>query len=55
MPKVKDADIKSISTTKRDFYSALKKVSHRLDKPKSSSPPPPAPAATYHQAVLGLV
>jgi len=37
MAKVKDSDIKKLSTTKRDFISALKKVSQQIDKPKSSS------------------
>ncbi len=36
MPKVKDEDIKKLSTTKRDFYSALKKVSKRNGGPKPS-------------------
>ncbi len=35
--KVKDADIKKLSIPKRDFMSALKKVSHRIEKPKPSS------------------
>jgi len=29
MPEVKDIDIKKLSTTKREFVSALKKVSQR--------------------------
>ena len=37
MAKVKDTDIKKLSTTKRGFYSALKKASQRIEKPKSSS------------------
>ena len=31
MPKVKDGEIKNLSTTKRDFYSALKKISYLGD------------------------
>lgn len=34
--KVKDIDIKKLSTTKREFISALKKVSQRTEKPKVS-------------------
>jgi len=30
--KIKDADIKKLSTTKREFVSALKKVAHPLNK-----------------------
>ena len=37
MPKVKDADIKKLSTTKRDFVSALKRVSKRIEQPKPAS------------------
>jgi hypothetical protein len=36
MPKVRDIDIKKPTTTKRDFVSALKKVSQRIDKPQPS-------------------
>jgi len=36
MTKIKDEDIKKLSTTKRDFYSALSKASQRIDKPKSA-------------------
>lgn len=35
--KVKDADIKKLSITKREFVVALKKVSQRIEKSKSSS------------------
>ena len=35
--KVKDADIKKLSTTKREFVYALKKVSQRIEKPKPVS------------------
>jgi len=31
MPKVKDIDIKKLSTTKREFVFALKKVSQQID------------------------
>ena len=31
--KVKDSEIKKLSTTKREFVSALKKVSQRIEKP----------------------
>jgi len=34
MAKVKDIDIKKLSTTKQEFMSALKKVSRRIEKPK---------------------
>lgn len=34
MVKVKDADIKKLSTTKQEFMSALKKDSRRIEKPK---------------------
>jgi len=37
MANVKTVDIKKLSTTKREFVSALKKVSQRIEKPKSSS------------------
>lgn len=37
MPKVKDADIKKLSTTKQEFVFALKKVSQRIEKPKPTS------------------
>ncbi len=36
MAKVKDIDIKKLSTTKQEFVSALKKVSQRIEKPKVS-------------------
>jgi len=36
MPKVKDADIKKLFITKREFVSALKKVSQHTEKPKIS-------------------
>jgi len=32
VPKVKDIDIKKLSTTKQEFMSALKKVSRRVEK-----------------------
>ena len=32
MPKVKDAEIKNLTTTKREFVSALKKVTRPLNK-----------------------
>lgn len=32
MAKVKDNEIKKLSTTKREFMSALKKVSQRIKK-----------------------
>lgn len=32
MPKVKDIDITRLSISKRDFISALKKVSQRIEK-----------------------
>ncbi len=35
MAKVKDSDIKKLSTTKREFVSALKKVSQRIEKPNN--------------------
>ena len=34
MPKVKDADIKKLFITKREFVSALKKVSQHTENPK---------------------
>ncbi len=34
--KVKDVDIKKLSTTKQEFVFALKKVSKRIDKTKAS-------------------
>lgn len=37
MPKVKDSDIKKLSTTKRAFFSDLKKVS--MPKPESFPKP----------------
>lgn len=37
MPKVKDADIKGLSTTKQEFISALQRVSQRIKKPKPVS------------------
>lgn len=37
MAKVKDTDIKKLSTTKQEFMSALKKVSQRVDKAKAST------------------
>ena len=36
MPKVKDSEIKDISTTKRLFIADLKKVSKRNGEPKPS-------------------
>lgn len=33
MAKVKDIDIKKLSTTKREFVSALKKGSQHIEKP----------------------
>jgi len=39
MPKVKDGEIKNLSQPKREFISALKKVSQRIEKPKSSPKP----------------
>ena len=39
MSKVKDIDVKKLSIPKRDFISALKKVSQRIEKPKSSLKP----------------
>lgn len=36
MPKVKDSEIKNLSTTKQEFMSALKKVSQRVEKSKLS-------------------
>jgi hypothetical protein len=36
MPKIKDEEIKNLSMPKRDFYSALKKVSHKKSKPLQS-------------------
>lgn len=35
MPKVRDIDIKKLSTTKHEFVSALKKVSQRIEKPSN--------------------
>jgi len=32
MLKVKDADIKKLTTTKQEFMSALKKVGQRIEK-----------------------
>jgi len=37
MPKVKDIDIKKLSTTKREFISALRKVRQRIEKSKTPS------------------
>jgi len=37
MAKVKDPDIKKLSTTKQEFVSALRKVSQRIEKPKTPS------------------
>ena len=37
MPKLKDAEIKNLSTTKRGFMSALKKVSRQTEKLKPPS------------------
>lgn len=37
MAKVRDTDIKKLSTTKQEFMSALKKVSQRVDKAKAST------------------
>jgi len=37
MSRVKDADIKKLSTTKQEFVSVLKKVSQRIEKPKPST------------------
>ncbi len=34
MPKVKDIDIKKLSTTKQEFLSALKKASNTVEKPR---------------------
>ena len=36
MAKVRDTDIKKLSTTKQEFVSALKKVSRQTEKPKPS-------------------
>lgn len=36
MPKVRDSEIKNLTTTKREFVSALKKVSQRIDQSKPS-------------------
>ena len=36
MAKVKDSEIKNLSTTKREFVSALKKVSQKIEQPKPS-------------------
>ncbi len=36
MPKVRDIDIKKLSIPKQEFMSALKKVSQRTEKPRSS-------------------
>jgi len=35
--KTKDTDIKKLSTTKREFISALKKVTQGVEKPKTAS------------------
>lgn len=35
MAKVKDIDTKKLSITKQEFYSALKKVSQRVEKPNN--------------------
>jgi len=37
MAKVKDIDVKKLSIPKREFISALKKVSQQVGKQKSSS------------------
>jgi len=37
MANVKSVDIKKLSTTKKEFMSALKKVSQRIEKPKLSA------------------
>jgi len=37
MANVKTIDIKKLSTSKREFVSALKKVSQRIEKPKPAS------------------
>jgi len=37
MAKVKDSEIKNLSTTKREFVFALKRVSQQVEKPKTSS------------------
>jgi len=37
MAKVKDIDIKKLSISKREFVSALKRVSQRIDKTKASN------------------
>jgi len=37
MAKVRDIDIKKLSTTKQEFMFALKKVSQRVDKAKAST------------------
>jgi len=39
MSRVKDIDVKKLSIPKRDFISALKKVSQRTEKPKPSPKP----------------
>ena len=36
MPKVKDSEIKNLSTTKQEFMSALKKVSRKIEQPEPS-------------------
>ena len=36
MAKVKDIDIKKLSTSKQEFMSALKKVSRKIEQPKPS-------------------
>jgi len=37
MPKAKDIDVKKLSTTKQELMSALRKVSQRIEKPKTFS------------------
>lgn len=37
MPEVKDIGINKLSTTKREFISALKEVSQQVENPKTSS------------------
>jgi hypothetical protein len=40
MHRIKDEEIKNISTTKPVFYRDLKQVARKLDKPKTSQSAP---------------
>ncbi len=40
MSKMKDSEIKNLSTTRKDFYRDLEKACKPVDKPKTSRPAP---------------